>query len=84
MTKGAQSKRTQGVLGANIIGDSGSLGLRCASGAPDLTLSLLEGVEIEDDATLGTLEAELVVGVVTGLEGLKGVGVLSAFGARLG
>lgn len=58
------------MLGADIIGDSGSLGLGGAGGTPDLALGLLEGVEVEDDVALGALEAQLVVGVVAGLDGL--------------
>jgi len=73
----------QGVLSANIVRDGGSFGLGSASGAPDLALSLLEGGEIEDNIAASALEAQLVVGVVTGLEGLKGISVLSALGARL-
>lgn len=79
-----RGERTQGVLGADVISDGSSLGLRGASGAPDLTLGLLEGVEVEDDTARSALEAELVVGVVTGLHGLKGVSVLSALSAGLG
>jgi len=73
----------QGVLSANIVRDGGSLGLGSAGGAPDLALRLLEGGEVKDDIAARALEAQLVVGVVTGLEGLEGISVLSALGAGL-
>jgi len=48
--------------------------LGSARGAPDLSRVLLEGLQVQLKAASIALEAELVIGVVTRLDGLQRIG----------
>ena len=63
------------------VGDLGVLLLGGAGSAPDVTRVLLEGLDVEGKVATTALEAKLVVGVVTSLEGFEGVSSFAAFGA---